>query len=137
MRGVRPPRHRWSLAPSAPWHALRWDPRGYPYSWRVDVYEPRCSPCHTLRDALVRTGDVPVQIGAAAWLVGQLECVHGGAAPVSVLRAEAEAEGIPFRRLVEARRLYTRVVSVPIPGVRGYRQWILLNASEMETADAV
>ena len=127
----------WSLAPDAPWHALRWDPRGYAYSWRVDLYQPRDSSCHYFRDHVVRTGEVPAQIAAAAWLVGQLEHVHGGAALATVLRAEAAAEGITPSQLSEGRRRYTDVFSVPIPGVRGYRRWILPNAFEMETGETV
>ncbi len=127
----------WSLAPDAPWSALRWDPRGYAYSWRVEAYQPRCSPCHFMRDSIVRTGAVPAQIAAAAWLVGQLECVHDGAAPLTVLRAEAAAEGITRSQLSEGRWRYTDVVSVPILGLRGYRKWVLPNALEMEEADAV
>jgi hypothetical protein len=80
---------------------------------------------------------MPAQIAAAAWLVGQLECVHDGAAPLTVLRAEAAAEGITRSQLSEGRWRYTDVVSVPILGLRGYRKWVLPNALEMEEADAV
>jgi hypothetical protein len=90
-----------------------------------------------MRDSIVRTGAVPAQIAAAAWLVGQLECVHGGAAPLTVLRADAAAEGFTYQQLSEGRRRYTNVVSVPIPGVRGFRKWVLPEAFEMKEADVV
>ncbi len=115
----------WSLAPDADLRALTFDPRNYAYATDPALYQPRCSPCHHLRDALVRTGEVPPQLAAAAWLVGQLQCVHGGSALATVLRVEAASAGISAVRLAEGRRRYTDVQSVPIPGVRGLRRWVL------------